>query len=729
MHCNGTLIRNAASDRASPGGLRFPRWQLLTLCAVICLGGLAPIARGQPRPYLGFVYPAGGQRGTTFHVKLGGQNLDQIHEVLVTGTGVSGRILQYFKPLNPQEMQLLNEQLRELKQGASEMPEQDRQIIIAHIEKRKREYCNQPQSRALASLIFVEMTIEIDALPGPRELRIRTSRGLSNPMVFHIGQLPEVCRKPMLTSRSQVLGKEEAALRNRPAAEAESQIAVPCIMNGQVAPGEVNRYCFLARKGQHLVISVLARQLIPYVADAVPGWFQPVLTVHDSHGKEAAYADDYFFKPDPAIVFPAPEDGEYVLSIHDSLFRGREDFVYRITIGELPFVTSIFPLGGRVGEPTCVEMKGWNLESATMAPPGPNAGPGIYSIAANKGGYISNRVPFALDTLPEMVEREPNNSPSHAQPLELPRIINGRVDKPDDWDVFAFSGKDGEVIVAEVWARRLDSPLDSVLQLTDSAGRLLASSDDVEDPGFGAVTHHADSYFMAKLPADGVYYLRLGDTTRCGGEEYAYRLRVSAPRPDFALRVLPSSLTLRSGRMAPVRIQSIRKDGFYGPIRIALTNSPGFSASPVTLFGATEVGQLTVRTDRPATDQPVCLTIVGTAKIGGQEVSREAAPAEDRMQAFLWRHLVPATELTALVFDPSVQPTPRRTPRERPRSEPKKESTPSDTATVSPKFTKEQIAARLRQLNSLFEEGLLTDDFYDAKVSELEPMTPLPNPP
>ena len=37
------------------------------------------------------------------------------------------------------------------------------------------------------------------------------------------------------------------------------------------------------------------------------------------------------------------------MEIKDALYRGREDFVYRITIGELPFVTGIFPLGGRAG--------------------------------------------------------------------------------------------------------------------------------------------------------------------------------------------------------------------------------------------------------------------------------------------------------------------------------------------------------------------------------------------
>ena len=161
-------------------------------------------------------------------------------------------------------------------------------------------------------------------------------------------------------------------------------------------------------------------------------------------------------------------------TITDAIYRGREDFVYRVTIGELPFVTSIFPLGGRVGDPATIEMKGWNLEGAELTPPAPDAGPGIHPVAARKEGFVSNRLPFALDTLPECFEKEPNNDRSHAQKVKLPIIINGRIDRPDDWDVFQFTGRAGDTIVAEVSARRLDSPLDSVLKLTDATGKLLA---------------------------------------------------------------------------------------------------------------------------------------------------------------------------------------------------------------------------------------------------------------
>ena len=43
-----------------------------------------------------------------------------------------------------------------------------------------------------------------------------------------------------------------------------------------------------------------------------------------------------------------------------------------------------------------------------------------------------------------------------------------------------------------------------------------------------------------------------------------------------------------------------------------------------------------------------------------------------------------------------------------------------DPSVVKPKFTKQQVAGRLRQLKRLFEDGLLTKDFYARKVAECE---------
>jgi hypothetical protein len=282
--------------------------------------------------------------------------------------------------------------------------------------------------------------------------------------------------------------------------------------------------------------------------------------------------------------------------------------------------------------------------------------------------------------------------------------------------VFQFAGRAGETIVAEVYARRLDSPLDAVLKLTDATGRLLALNDDCEDLGSGLNTHHADSYITAKLPADGAYFIHVGDTACHAGEEFAYRLRISVAQPDFALRAVPSSISVRSKSSAAISVYVIRKDGFTGPIKLTLKNPPpGFSSPGVSLSGTQEVARLTLKTSLIETPEPVNLTITGTARIQDRDISHEAMPAEDRMQAFLWRHLVPAKELKAVVFDPSAKPVPKRVPPVIQTN-----SIPASVADASakPKFTKQQIAGRMRSLNLLFEEGLLTEEFYRQKAAE-----------
>lgn len=781
---------------------------------ILALAGLAPMASSAWGQYIGFVYPAGGQQGTTFYVKLGGQRLDYAKTVSISGEGVSARVVDFYRSLDNQELRFLGDQLRELqrgnsvlsssmasvmtsmdpaphigpekepanasaktsaessKKGAKNAPktekDQAKQVLIDKIQRRLAADNRRPASRSLAELVFVEVTVAPDAEPGRREIRVVTTRGVTNPMAFYVGQVPEVARKDMRTSDLQVLGKEGLAKRKRPPEEEEMKVRVPCTMNGQVASGEVNRYRFEALKGQRLVISVLARELVPYIADGVPGWFQPALTLCDAAGNELAYNDDFRFKPDPALNFQVPADGEYVLTINDALFRGREDFVYRITIGELPFVTSIFPLGATVGEPVTPELDGWNLEEVTIVPPPKDAGVGGHMIAAANGNLTSNYVPFALDTLPECLEekghsprstaqeiklagmsfllklfqenqgtKEPSNAlkiklpdlrfllkgnqtaeeSSNAQKVTLPIIINGRIDHPNDWDVFEVEGRAGDTLVAEVHARRLDSPVDSFLKVTDAKGKVLAFNDDHHDVGSGMNTHHADSYLMVKLPSDGTYCVNLSDTTQNGGKEYGYRLRISLPRPDFELRVAPPNLSISGKSSASVTVYALRKDGFDGPIKIDFKNLPkGFTSSPVTLAAGKDTTRLTVKTTLTGTEKPVSLHVVGSAKIQEQEVVREAVPAEDRMQAFLWRHLMPAEELIAQVYDSSSSAAAAH----RVRPPIPKSAKPALKPGEQPKFSQKQVAGLERQIDRLYQEWYLTDEFAKRELAKLQ---------
>ena len=728
---------------------------------VSCLALLAllPAAWAQPRqqrPYVGFVYPAGGQQGTTFRIRMGGQDIPKVNDILVSGRGVTVKFVDYHRWLGNQEIRVLLEQLQQLDPNGhagtagmtdAEATKHYQRIVRKHLahlkevetdtgpaggdsmatrlEKRIVAHVPRPACRSIANLVFADVTIAPDARPGEREIRVVTPNGVSNPLVFCVGQVKEFTCKPLATCPVQVPGKEEQALRKRPAVE--NRMTLPCTINGQMASGEVNRFRFFSRKGQKLVITALGRELIPYIADAVPGWLQPVLRLYDSKGKELACNDHYKFKSDPVTFYKVPADGDYVLAIHDAIYRGREDFVYRITMGELPFVTSIFPLGRRAGESPGIQVRGWNVEGAELIPPAPSAGPGIYPLAAvNSHGLVSNRVPFAVDRLPECLEVEPNHDPATAQKVKLPVIINGRVNRPDDTDFFQFTGKANQTIVAEVQARRLDSPLDSALRITDAQGKQLAFNDDHEDPTSGINTHDADSYLTAKLPANGRYFVQIRDTERKGGEGYVYRLRISEPQPDFDLRVTPSSAGLRRQGATTLTVYAFRKDGYTGPITVGVSDAEsGFSATPVTLSGADSKADLTVRTRLDATSGTVNLIVEGRAIIGGKEVSHRAVPAEDRMQAFLWRHLVPARDLKVLVFDPRTLQRPAAAlPRGGTDVTPPPAAPLPRGGGTSANPADRQTMRWLAGLTRLHGEGLLTDEFYRARVRQLQNANP-----
>ena len=634
-----------------------------------CLALFPFPALAQNVPHAAYVFPAGGQQGTTVQVALGGQFLPNVTDVFVSGSGIEAKVADYIRPMNAMQATQLRDRMQELQKLPMNVAVFQEMVDI----RSKLLIFNSKRliSPVLAETVTLQIAIAPDAAPGRRELRVASPQGLSNPLVFCVGQLPEFTKNetiemvppPANQAPSQAVVNQVRI--EQPATNTE--ITLPATVNGRIkpglgtpqqqgrqgqpfTPGRSDRYRFQARHGQELVMVASARELMPYLADAVPGWFQADLTLYDASGHEVAYNDDYRFHPDPVIHFTVPNDGEYAVEIKDALYRGREDFVYRIAIGELPFVTSAFPLGGQAGAKTNVELTGWNLPVHQVVMDGQAKAPGIYPLATHREELLSNSLPFLLDALPEALEKEPHQTAATAQRVKLPVIVNGRIDRPGEWDVFRFEGKVGQAMVAEVYARRLESPLDSVLRLTDATGKQLALNDDCDDPGEGLETHHADSRIAATLPANGTYYLYLGDIQQKGGPEYAYRLRISAPRPDFELRVTPSAINTNGGMTVPVTVHALRKDGFSDEIRLALRDAPkGFVLAGAVLPAGQDRVRLTLTAPLPAQQKPFTLNLEGRATIDGHEVKRQAVPAEDMMQAFFYRHLVPANDLKVAV--------------------------------------------------------------------------------
>jgi hypothetical protein len=633
------------------------RWRAVHGLAVVLVIAMVSAAHAQLNPpHAAYVYPAGGRQGTTFEVTVAGQFLDGTRDVYVSGSGVKAEVVEIVRPLPAVELTKVRDQLKQLREKARQSawtPEDEK--TVADLRQKVARTLRARANPAIADVATLRVKIATDAALGDRELRLTAKNGLSNPLVFCVDQLPEYSKKPAAEVTLTAEEVKAAISRNQQAkaapVEAPTDITLPTIVNGEIMPGGVDRYRFQARKGQRLVIAAKTRELIPYISDAVPGWFQAALTLYDGEGKEIGHSESFRFQQDPVLFYEVAEDGEYVLQITDSIYRGREDFVYRISMGQLPFVTSMFPLGGKVGERTQIELTGWNLPARKSTQVVKEAG--IQALSVREGEWNSNPLPFYSDSLPETMAKEANNSVVHAQTIKLPVVANGRISKPDEWHVFRFEGRAGDEIVAEVYARRLGSPLDSVLKLTDASGKQLAFNDDYDDKAAALITHQADSRIFFKLPAKGAYFLHLGDAQHNGGPEYGYRLRVSYARPDFELRVAPSSVSIRPGLTVPVTVFALRHDGFSGDITLKLKDAPrGFVLSGGRIPAGQDSVRITLGAPPQQVEGPRPLYLEGEAVIGGRKVRHTGVPAEDMMQAFAWHHLVPSKEALVVVMGP-----------------------------------------------------------------------------
>ena len=642
------------------------------MLAIASLAAGAQTAWAQTNgPQVGYVYPAGCRQGTTVTVVVGGRQLQGVEQGFFSGTGLSVRVIGIDKPLTPEERMKMRDELMELRRPAGAPASPPKPVpgtaptpapaptpaskpviapkdIPARIVELERILSEVPRGQATPALqetLTLEVTATPDAPIGSRDLRVLSRGGLSTPLTFMVGDLPETSF-PVVTAITPRPPPGSA----RAASEASSgglTVTPPVMVNGQILPGETDRIRFAGRRGQRMIVAVHARALIPYLADAVPGWFQAVVSLFDAAGKELAYADDFRFQPDPVMAFQLPADGNYTLVVKDALYRGREDFVYRVALGELPFVSGLFPLGGAPGQEMDFTLNGWNLPAPVRHTRLPQE-TGTHTLSLERCIAATGEIEVSVDGLPECVEKEPNNTTSQAQQVMLPMIVNGRIAQAGDEDWVRFTAQAGTPLVIEVMARRLRSPLDGTLQVFSADGAVLASNDDNDDLADGLTTHHADPRLVFTPPANGSYLVRLSDAQHRGGADYTYRLRLSAPRPDFALRVVPSSLNLRPGGSTKVLVYALRHDGFTGAITLALRDAPkGFTLGQTAIPSGTDKMEITLGAPRETMGEAglaTALNLEGAAVIGETKVCHQAVPADDRMQAFFYRHLVPAQQ-------------------------------------------------------------------------------------
>jgi hypothetical protein len=158
-------------------------------------------------------------------------------------------------------------------------------------------------------------------------------------------------------------------------------------------------------------------------------------------------------------------------------------------------------------------------------------------------------------------------------------------------------------------------------------------------PGYGK-----DSRLRFTAPADGEYIVRLRDVRGLHGEDYAYRLTVRAPAPDFRLSVEPRNPNVPVGGRIPVTVTALRLDDFDGPIEVSIEDLPaGLSASR----GVIEPGRVSTTVllsadENAHLDRAVPLRVSGKAHDGARQLAHWASP-EDKLKLIA---LMPKPDIT-----------------------------------------------------------------------------------
>lgn len=307
-------------------------------------------------PVASYIFPAGGQRGSTVQFRVGGLNLHKSCYFEMLGPGVeAGKQLQrtntlWFEgPLLP-------------------MPESQ-------------------QAEDYPKDMAGQVKIAADTPLGVRYWRLATSQGATPALRFIVGDLPEIIEQEIAGDPVPV------------------NVTLPVTVNGRIFPREdVDSWSFEARKGQTITCEVQAARLGSPLDSRIE--------VLDPQGRRIGENDDAV-EADSRLGFTAPKDGRYEVRIHDIGFRGGQAFVYRLLLTSNPSVDSANPAIDSPAEP------GFKLFFASDALTLNRGGQAKLKLIAERTGGFSGPIELTMDGLPSEVTAAGTTIPAQQTSVEV----------------------------------------------------------------------------------------------------------------------------------------------------------------------------------------------------------------------------------------------------------------------------------------------------------------------
>lgn len=444
-----------------------------------------------------------------------------------------------------------------------------------------------PKSASNRLLMTLNLPDKVRA--GFATLRLATAEGFSNGVVVGVDHLPE----------------------RLIAAETET---LPAALNGSVPAGTVSRTAFTGKAGDEWIIEVEAKRLSSKL--------RPVLHLYDAKRRQIGWAmPSGMIGGDCRLVARLPADGRYIVELHDTQYAPPGPSHFRLKIGRWEYADLTFPVAatrgaeiplqfiGRVATPSAV-FRAAGEESLALIPFAPQS---------------SGTPPTVqISDLPEILATpQPENAPQ-ALPA-APVAVNGRLQAVGQRARFLLPAAPGAKLLVEAFAERLGSPVDTLIELKNRQGSVLASNDDA--PVLPGIPGTTDSKLEFTVP-EGVDALEISlrDTLDTANDASVYRLAITPADPppsSFTLIARTDVVNVAEGEFQTIEILA-RRQNYEGPIQLQIPDLP----AGVALQGG----------DIPAGSSGTLLTVThsGSGSFQGIRKIRGASPDGKIVRTVRW---------------------------------------------------------------------------------------------
>lgn len=366
---------------------------------------------------------------------------------------------------------------------------------------------------------------------GLYQLRVVSRTGLSAYRPIVIDSLPTVDDN----GTNETVGKAQPIELNR-------------VVVGSIANEAADFYRFQVKAGQTVTFDCFARRLgspldpMIVLFDARTGREYPSLAADDTPG----------LLSDARLVHTFPTDGDYAIAVRDTIYKGGEEYRYRLRITVGPAAMMAYPPFATRGDAVSYSFLSQN---GVAIPP--------RTERDLRSGWLPTSgnawpVPVWPHEGTPTVEVEPNNEIKSANRLP-PGGLTARFEQKKDRDLFSLSVRKGEAWTVVARAAEIGSPCEVFLTIRDEKGGKLAESDPTKPT--------ARAEFTA--PADGTFFVDCEPLNYQHGPFEVYHIRAAKVEKTFAATAGSDRLAIPDTSFGLLPIIGIeRKNGFEGPIAL-----------------------------------------------------------------------------------------------------------------------------------------------------------------